>query len=477
MITRGFRRRPQDTPPGAPPLPERSGPVSPRGSAFAAGNTTLQEARKAARGQKELTRLVARNRYEALARDLRPGVLTLLSAAGEAWADADPQIRELVRTRVAAYNEEQTGLGFAPLPDDAEEEIFNLLRGTGPLQVLLDDPTISDIIVPGPGQEVIVERQGTISYLPDIRLTLAQIRLCIQRMLPRGHPTFGAEHPEAQFSYGLMRVHALHESLDPDGPTLTIRKRTLSHLGEEELIAGGTLPRSLWELLTSALAVGANLIIAGPVGSAKTTLMGALLNTVPEEMLVVTIEDTPELWLDRRGVRTIYTREEESTGVAAYTATRAARAALRMRPDLIVVGEMRDGVAYPMLRIAQLGQASTISTIHAEDAHTALDMLASLARMHPDRPEMADLRAMMARSLHLVVVMGRPRDARGQRLRTVVEVAEVRHMEGPAIVLETLYERREEGLWCCGHELSGKLRRKFESERLAAPRLLQGWAS
>src|SRR5207245_6813052 len=143
--------------------------------------------------------------------------------------------------------------------------------------------------------------------------------------------------------------------------------------------------------------------------------------------------DTPELWLDRRGVRPIYTREGDSTGLGAFTATRAAKSALRMRPDLIVVGEMRDGVAYPMLRIAQLGQAGTISTIHAEDAQATLDMLTSLARMHPDQPAMADLRAMIARSLHLVVVMGRPRDASGQRLRTVVEVAEVRHLEGTSV--------------------------------------------
>jgi pilus assembly protein CpaF len=477
MSNSAFRRWATQTRPGQPVAPVQGLPTTRRGSAFAAGKTTLQEAQKAARGQKELTRPDARSRYDVLAKELRPGVHALLAAAGEAWTEVDAQIRAMVHSWVAAYNEEQTGLGFAPLPDDAEEEIFNLLRGTGPLQVLLDDPTNSDIIVPGPGQEVIVERAGQIVYLPDIRLSLAQLRLCIQRMLPRGHPAFGAEHPEAQFSYGMMRVHALHESIDPDGPTLTIRKRTLTHLSGEELIVSGTLPRSLWELLTRALAAGANLIVAGPVGSAKTTLMGALLNTVPEELLVVTIEDTPELWLDRRGVRPIYTRAGDSTGLGAYTATQAARSALRMRPDLIVVGEMRDGVAYPMLRIAQLGQAGTVSTIHAEDATATLDMLASLARMHPDQPAMADLRAMIARSLHLVVVMGRPKDATGQRLRTVVEVAEVRHLEGTSVVLETLYERREEGLWCCGHEISGKLRRKFEGQRQAVPRLLQGWAS
>jgi len=347
---------------------------------------------------------------EPLAEQLRE---RLVRAASEPGGDAAARVAALVEREAAALSA-------------AERSVLRRLvaersLGLGPLEPLLADPAVEEVMVNGPGR-VWIERRGRIEATGVAFADAAQLRHAIERILaPLGRRVDEAEPLcDARLADG-SRVNVVLPPLALDGPLLTIRRFRAGGMSPEDLIAGGTWERPLCELLAACVGARLTILVSGGTGSGKTTTLGALSSFIPDGERIVTIEDAAELRLRQPHVVRLEARPPSLEGRGEVTIRRLVKNALRMRPDRIVVGEIRDGSALDMLSAMSSGHDGSLSTVHAGSPREALRRVETLALMADVALPHAAVRELVAGAVDLVVHQRRERDGR----RRVAAVAQV----------------------------------------------------
>jgi pilus assembly protein CpaF len=366
--------------------------------------------------------------------------------AEELAVDLRRRLIEQRRTEAAAGR--STG---APLPDavdalvDADAAILSAPRraelrdlilrdtvGLGPLEALLADPEVEEVMVNGP-DEVFVERAGRIEPT-EVRFASDQaLRDAIERILtPLGRRVDElSPMADARLADG-SRVNVVIPPLSVDGPALSIRRFTGARPGPDDLVEWGTITAELHDLLGAAVARRRSLLISGGTGSGKTTLLNALSRFIADGERVITIEDAAELRLQQPHVVRLESRPPSVEGRGEVTIRDLLRNALRMRPDRIVIGEVRGVEALDLLTALNTGHDGALSTVHANSPADALRRLETLALMAAVGLPHAAIREQVARGIELVVHLERRRDG----ARRVVELGEVVETAGGVGVRE-----------------------------------------
>jgi pilus assembly protein CpaF len=345
----------------------------------------------------------------------------LLAEASDGGGDVEARIRELVEREAALLDVESR--------EELVARVAERSFGLGPLEPLLRDASVDEVMVNGTGA-VWVERDGRLEPT-DVRFgSAAELRDAIERILaPLGRRVDEAEPLcDARLPDG-SRVNVVIPPLAPDGPIVTVRRFRARGLSADDLVAAGTWEPPLRDLLARAVRARLSLLISGGTGSGKTTTLNALSSFVPACERIVTIEDTLELRLRQPHVVRLEARPPSVEGRGEVTIRRLVRNALRMRPDRIVVGEVRGGEALDMLAAMTTGHDGSLSTVHAGSPEEALRRLETLALMAGVGLPHAAIREQVADAIDLVVHQARLADG----TRRVVAVAEVvRVAGGPA---------------------------------------------
>jgi pilus assembly protein CpaF len=370
---------------------------------------------------------------DALATVLRERLLAEAARGGP--ADLQASIRVLVEREAALLD-----------PASREALVARVAErsfGLGVLEPLLRDPAVDEVMVNGAGP-VWVERAGRLERT-DVRLaSTAALRDVIERILaPLGRRVDEAEPLcDARLPDG-SRVNVVIPPLAPDGPILTVRRFRARGLTADDLVAAGTWEPPLRELLARAVRARLSVLVSGGTGSGKTTTLNALSSFVPADERIVTVEDTLELRLQQPHVVRLEARPANVEGRGEVTIRRLVRNALRMRPDRIVVGEVRGGEALDMLAAMTTGHDGSLSTIHAGSPEEALRRLETLALMAGVGLPHAAIREQVADALDLVVHQARLADG----TRRVVAVAEVARVAAGAATRELFAWRDGRPRW------------------------------
>ncbi|HSJ50685.1 MAG TPA: CpaF family protein [Actinomycetota bacterium] len=347
--------------------------------------------------------------------------------AGELAGVSRAERRLRVRDEALAVLREQGHI----LPQSAlarlVNEVSDAVVGMGPIEFLLKDPDVTEVMVNGP-DDVYVERKGRIGRVAD-RLFEGEeaVYHLIERIVaPLGLRVDGSSPwVDARLPDG-SRVHAIVPPLSLCGPVITVRKFSVLPLGPDELVRTGTLGPRMLSFLAACVRGRANLMISGGTSSGKTTLLGALSSFVPDGERIVTIEDAAELRLAKPHVIGLEARPANVEGEGEVTVRDLVRNALRMRPDRIVVGEVRGGEALDMLQAMNTGHDGSLSTAHANSARHLLWRVETMALMSDVDLPAEHIRAQVAAALDVVVHMARLRDGR----RVVFQIAAVEGLDG-----------------------------------------------
>ncbi len=358
----------------------------------------------------------------------------------ERLAELDsPQARPEIRATIAhLVEEEQSHLGSWS-KELAIDQVLHEVLGLGPLEPLMEDPTISDILVTTP-ERVYIERSGRLIKTPVRFKDNAHLQRIIQKIVARVGRRVDESSPmvDARLPDG-SRVNAVIAPIAVDGPLLSIR-RFPEPMVAEDLVRAGTLNLEMLELLAAAVRAKQNILISGGTGTGKTTLLNALSAFITEDERIVTIEDTAELQLKQDHVARMETRPPNIEGSGAIKERQLLINALRMRPDRIIVGEVRGEEALDMLQAMNTGNEGSLATIHANncrDAVRRLELMVSFA--NPNIPLPA-IRQQISASVHLYVHISRLRDGS----RRITQITESLERDDGAVVLRDLmvFEKR-----------------------------------
>ncbi len=348
------------------------------------------------------------------------------------------EIRRILEDMVAAEAIPVSRADRDRLVMEVQHEVF----GLGPLETLMKDPEISDILVNSSSQ-IFVERYGKLEKT-DVRFRddshLMQI---IERIVTRVGRRVDESSPmvDARLADG-SRVNAIIPPLALDGPVLSIRRFGVERLTVNDLIQFNSIPPQIAEVAAACVKSRLNMLVSGGTGAGKTTLLNCLSNFIPDNERIVTIEDSAELKLQQDHIVRLETRPANIEGQGAVTARDLVRNALRMRPDRIVIGEVRGGEALDMMQAMNTGHDGSISTVHANSARDALSRLETMMLMAGiNLPERA-LREQVASALDVIVQLTRLSDGS----RKVVEFAEVTGMEGSTITTQTIFKFDQRGV-------------------------------
>jgi pilus assembly protein CpaF len=321
-------------------------------------------------------------------------------------------------------------------------EVADEILGLGPLEPLLADPTITEIMVNGP-REVYVERGGLL-YLTDaifrdeahIMRIIDRIVSPLGRRIDESSPMVDARLPDGS------RVNAVIPPLAVDSPTVTIRRFSKDPLTVEKLIEFGTLTPELATFLKACVEARINMVVAGGTGSGKTTLLNILSGFIPARERIVTIEDPCELQLRQPHVVRLETRPANIEGKGEVTQRQLVKNALRMRPDRIIVGEVRTGEAFDMLQAMNTGHDGSLTTAHANTPRDALSRIENMVLMANLELPVRAIREQIASAINMIVQVARLRDGS----RRVTHVTEVVGMEGEMITLQDIFLFRQQGV-------------------------------
>jgi pilus assembly protein CpaF len=321
---------------------------------------------------------------------------------------------------------------------DVQHEVF----GLGPLETLMKDPEITDILV-NSSDRIYVERYGKLEKTNVRFRDDAHLLQIIDRIVTRVGRRVDESSPmvDARLADG-SRVNAIIPPLALDGPVLSIRRFGSERLTINDLIQFNSIPAQIAEVAAACVKSRLNMLVSGGTGAGKTTLLNCLSNYIPENERIVTIEDSAELKLQQEHVVRLETRPPNIEGQGSVTQRDLVRNALRMRPDRIVVGEVRGGEALDMMQAMNTGHDGSISTIHANSARDALSRLETMMLMAGiTLPERA-LREQIASALDVIVQLSRLSDGS----RKLVELAEVTGMEGTTITTQTIFKFEQRGV-------------------------------
>jgi pilus assembly protein CpaF len=344
-----------------------------------------------------------------------------------------------VRDRVESEIDDQLGRETGVSRDDRRRlaaEIADDIFGYGPLERLLTDPSVSEIMVNGP-KDIWIERAGRLSQTAMTFADASHLRRIITKMvgqigrrIDESSPLVDARLPDGS------RVNAIIPPLSLSGPLLTIRKFAQNRFAMSELIEIDTLSKEAGEFLQNCIRAQLNMLVSGGTGSGKTTFLNALSASIPDSDRIVTIEDAAELQLDQRHVLRLESRPKNIEGEGEVTIRDLVRNALRMRPDRIIVGEARGAEALDMLQAMNTGHEGSLSTVHANSPRDALNRLETMVLMAGYELPLRAIRSHVSSALDLIIQLDRLDDG----TRRIVEIAEVQRMEGEVITLQKLFE-------------------------------------
>jgi pilus assembly protein CpaF len=347
------------------------------------------------------------------------------------------EVRELAIRLTSSSPEMLNELERERLVDEIMHEAF----GLGPLEGPMNDPTVSDILVNGP-REVYLERNGVLTLSDLVFADDAHLMQVIQRVAARVGRRIDEMSPmvDARLPDG-SRVNAIIPPLSLSGPVLSIRRFGV-RLTADDLLGNGTLPREMLDLLGAAVAGRVSMLISGGTGTGKTTLLNTLSAYVPHDERMVSIEDTAELKLQQPHVVKLETRPPNLEGIGEVKQRELVRNALRMRPDRIIVGEVRGPEALDMLQAMSTGHEGSLTTIHANDTRDSLARLEMMVMMAGFELPIPVIRGYIASSIGLIVQIARLRGG----ARRIVRVSEIVELRRRAYVLRDLYGYRQLGV-------------------------------
>lgn len=325
--------------------------------------------------------------------------------------------------------------------DQLTRDIGYDVLGFGPIQPLLDDPDVSEVMVNGP-KSVYVEKGGhltktgvTFENNEQVLRVIDRIILPLGRRIDAESPTVDARLPDGS------RVNAVIPPVAIDGASITIRKFRKDKLSVQQLIDFGSMTPGMAEFLRACVVSRLNIVISGGTGSGKTTLLNVLSSMIPEDERIVTIEDAAELQLQQDHVLRLETRPPSIEGRGQVTIRDLVRNALRMRPDRIVVGECRGGETLDMLQAMNTGHDGSLTTLHANTPRDSLSRMETMVLMAGMDMPLKVVRQQISAAIDVIVQQTRLRD--GQR--KVTAVTEVAGMEGDMVVLTDIFKYEQTG--------------------------------
>ena len=359
----------------------------------------------------------------------------LVEFNGEVTLDNIPRLRKMIELFFNQVLSEENLLVTRANKARMLEWVFADIVGYGPLDPLLSDPEITEIMVNGP-HVIFVERFGkieptNITFEDDahLRRIIDRIVAPIGRRVDEASPMVDARLPNG------YRVNITIPPLSLDGSLLTIRKFAATPYTAQDLIANETLTPNLVVFLRGCVEARVNLVVSGGTGSGKTTLLNVISSFIPEYERIITIEDIVELQLHKKHVLRLEKRPSNLEGKGEVTIRQLVVNALRMRPDRIIVGEARGGEALDMLQAMNTGHDGSLTTIHSNGPRDTLRRIETMVLMASMDLPLEAIREQVASSIELVVHMERMRDG----TRRVVNVTEVQGMEGNIIILQDLF--------------------------------------
>jgi len=373
--------------------------------------------------------------YEQAKEKMRDQILRQIDYSKEI---SDEEIKELIESAVC----DQKHLQIWPVKDRCRlaQEVFYSLRRWDILQKLLEDDKVTEIMVNGP-EHIFVEREGKISRFEQSFSSKEQLQDVIRRMAAGCNRSVNQASPivDARLEGG-ARVNIVLEPVAINGPVITIRRFPDKPIDMEQLIQYGSISEEAAEYLEVLVKSGYNILISGGTGCGKTTFLNALSHFIPEDQRVITIEDNAELQI--QGVRNLIRLETRSTnleGCQPISIRDLIRTALRMRPDRIIVGEVRGGEAADMMQCLNTGHDGSMSTGHANSARDMLSRLETMFLMGMELPLEA-IRKQIASGIDIIVHLGRVRD----KSRRVLEICEITGYQEGNIQMHTLFEFQEQ---------------------------------
>lgn len=388
--------------------------------------------------------------HRRLVAEMSPQEQMVLSAVHQDAA----QVEQVIGNYVEKVLEENP---FA-VPVSERSKIVSDLKdemlGLGPIEVLLKDPTVTEIMVNGP-KKIFVERMGRLQ-LTDIQFhDDSHVMNIIERILsPIGrHIDESVPLVDARLEDG-SRVNIIIPPLSLVGPCITIRKFATKALSVDNLITFGTLDRKMADFIKACIQARINILVSGGTGSGKTTTLNVLSSFIPENERIVTIEDAAELKLQQEHVVTLESRPANIEGNGEITIRDLVKNALRMRPDRIIVGEVRGGEALDMLQAMNTGHDGSLTTAHANNPRDALSRLETMVLMAGFEMPIRAIREQVSSAIELILQQSRLKDGS----RKITYITEVQHMEGDVITTQDLFRFEQTGM-----DENGKLMGHFVS--------------
>lgn len=321
------------------------------------------------------------------------------------------------------------------------EELTEETLGLGPLAPLLADPAVSDILVNRP-EQIYVERAGRLEPTnarfrdgQHILRVIERIASWVGRRIDAASPMLDARLPDGS------RVNATIPPVSLDGPTLSIRRFGRTRLRRDDLVRLGEMNRDMVKFLEFAVTGRKNILISGGTGAGKSTLLGAVCEVIPNEERIITIEDTAELILDQEHVVRLESRPPNIEGTGRITTRDLLMNSLRMRPDRIIVGEVRGAEALDMLQALNTGHDGGVSTVHANSPRDAISRLETMVLMAGMELPMKAVREQIVSALELIVHVRRYEDGK----RRVESIVELIGLEGSTPLMQEVYRYKRRG--------------------------------
>jgi pilus assembly protein CpaF len=350
-------------------------------------------------------------------------------------------LREHVVADIRRHLTQESGLSRAER-DQITADIADDILGHGPIERLLIDDTVSEIMINGPF-DIWIERQGKL-YQTSVRFhdeshlrrILNKIVAQVGRRIDESSAMVDARLPDGS------RINAIIPPLSLTGPIVTIRKFARNRLGFNDMIRLGTLTTETIEFLERCVQARLNILISGGTGTGKTTLLNVLSEAIPDEDRIVTIEDSAELKLNQRHLLRLESRPPNIEGEGEVTIRDLVRNSLRMRPDRIIVGEVRGAESLDMLQAMNTGHDGSLSTVHANSPRDALSRIETMVMMAGFEIPLRAIRQQISSALDLIVQIERLEDGN----RRVTAITEVQRMESDVITLQELFAYKVERL-------------------------------
>lgn len=365
-------------------------------------------------------------------------------------ADGEKRAKELITDALARRAREAITSGNQPLSPEEEDRIkravLDAIFGLGPLQPYLDDDTVTDIHAQGCDHVFVVYEDGRKERVGPIAASDDKLKRLLQTVASRKGRTerrFDAAHPELNLRLGdgsrLFAVMGVSGRV-----SLAIRRHRFPRVFLTDLIKLGTVDEPLAAFLSAAVRARKNILVAGGTGVGKTTMLRAVLNEVPPEERIITIEDSLELGLDRfedlhPDVVTLEERQPNVEGEGAVPLERLVRMALRMDPDRVIVGEVRGDEVLPMLNAMSQGNDGSMCTLHAHSSESAFRKLAQYAMQTPQRLPIEATNLLVANAVDFVVHMAMDHHENGRGCRYVTSIREVVDADGPLVVSNEVF--------------------------------------